>query len=47
MNMIIDYCADRDVVVDAILPELGGGELLPGHGRVPLGDCHAEADVGR
>ena len=40
------YCSDRDVVVDAVLPELGGRELLPGHSRVPLGDGHAEADVG-
>ena len=46
-NNRYNYCADRDVVVDAVLPELGGGELLPGHSRVPLGDGHAEADVGR
>ena len=33
------------MVLHTILPELGGGELLPGDGGVPLGDGHADADM--
>ena len=36
----------RHVVLDTVLPELGGRELLPGDAGVPLGDGHPDADVG-
>ena len=33
------------MVLHTIFPELGGGELLPGDGGVPLGDGHSDTDV--
>ena len=37
----------RHIVLHTILPELGGGELLPGDGGVALGDGDSDTDVGR
>ena len=36
----------RHIVLHTILPELGGGELLPGDGGVALGDGDSDADMG-
>ena len=45
-TQLIKINIHRHVILDTILPELGSRELLPGDAGVPLGDGHADTDVG-